>query len=183
MRIERHGVDWLGVLNVARLTQNQKPLDKEPSDEWKRKLTRSRHSPLRLIEFLITGTLPGFVLTHISRHKYQQIFIGTGRTDIMKTNDRPLDTDLRPFALYINADAFLTLYEARSCFKASLETRVAVEGFRHLVSTVEPVIAENCYRPCAKYGGCVEFTQCGYMQTEAYTIERERFLGVTNADI
>lgn len=182
MNITRYGAQWTTVLNVARLTQNQKPLDKEPSDKWKRKLTRSRHSPLRLIEFLITGSLPGFVLTHISRHKYQQIFIGTGRTDIMKTNDRPLDTDLRPFALYINADAFLTLYEARSCFKASLETRVAVEGFRHLVSTVEPIISEMCYRPCAKYGKCQEFTPCGFMQSEAYTIERERFLGVTNAE-
>lgn len=178
MKIQRLGADWNTILNVCRTTQNKCAIEKEPSEEFKKKITRSRHSPIRLIEFLITGELQGFVLTHISRHKHQLIFIGTGRTDLTNKSERPLDTELRPFNLYINADAFITLYEARSCFKASLETRNAVEEFKELVSTVEPLVSNHCFKPCEKYGRCNEFEPCGYMNTNLYQINRQIYLGV-----
>lgn len=185
MRIERHGVDWLGVLNIARLTQNKPPATKEPSEEWKRKLITSRHSPLRLIQFLVVGEVPGFVCTHLARHTYQspQPFIGTGRPDIMHTDKRPLDTAIRPFALYFNADSWIDIYEQRSCRKASRETREIVDSIRIKISKIEPLIADMSFRPCEKYGRCNEFEPCDYIGSGIYKIMRERFLGVYNADI
>ena len=180
MRVERHGLDWLGVLNVARLTQNKKPLTEEPSEAWKKKLILSRHSPLRTIQFFVVSEAPGFVCTHLARHQYQscQPFVGTARTDIMKTTERPPDTAIRPYALFLNADSYLDIYEQRSCMKASYETRLEVESIRYEIQHIEPLIAELSFRPCEKYGRCNEFEPCGYMTTSLYHINRQKYLGV-----
>lgn len=181
MKIERYGPNWNTVLNVARLTQNKKPIDKEPSAKWKRDLIRSRHSPLRLIQFLVVGEAPGFVCTHLSRHTYQspQPFVGTARTDIMGTDERPPDTTVRPFAWYFNADSWLDIYEQRACNKASLETRQFVFAMRSEIDKIEPILSAESFRKCEREGCCKEFKPCGYTETakykriRAYYLERE----------
>ena len=42
---------WLRALNAARWTMGKAPLNKEPSNEWKDKIIRAEHSPIRLVEF------------------------------------------------------------------------------------------------------------------------------------
>lgn len=46
-----HATVWQRVLNAARRTIGKKPLDKEPSNEWKSKMLLAEHSPIRLLEF------------------------------------------------------------------------------------------------------------------------------------
>lgn len=42
---------WRRVLNAARRTVGKKYLDREPSDEFKRKILLAEHSPIRLLEY------------------------------------------------------------------------------------------------------------------------------------
>ena len=52
MKIEITKVtDWERVVDAARFTQRKEPLGKEPSDEFKKQMILSEHSPLRLLEF------------------------------------------------------------------------------------------------------------------------------------
>ena len=53
-RLECVKPDWKRVLNAARRTAGKKPIDKEPSDLFKRKMLLSEHSPIRLIEYDFT---------------------------------------------------------------------------------------------------------------------------------
>lgn len=60
---------WNEVLNRARTTVNKKELDKEPSDEFKRKILRAEHSPIRGLIFCFKITeLKSWVATHYARH-------------------------------------------------------------------------------------------------------------------
>jgi len=164
IKVTRLGADWKTVLRVARITQNKPDTGKEPSDDWKKKLILSRHSPLRMIEFLIEGDAPGFVLNHIARHSYQspQPFIGTAREDITGV-ERPLDTAIRTFALYLNADALIEMCEQRVCFKAHQKTRDLIYDIILEVKNIEPLLAEVLqFMPCEKTGICREFEPCFY---------------------
>jgi hypothetical protein len=60
---------WNEVLNRARTTVNKKELEKEPSDEFKRKILRAEHSPIRgLIYCFKITNLKSWVATHFVRH-------------------------------------------------------------------------------------------------------------------
>ncbi len=52
MKIEITRVtDWQRVVDAARFTQGKEPLGHEPSDEFKKQMILSEHSPLRELEF------------------------------------------------------------------------------------------------------------------------------------
>lgn len=53
-RIEIPTANWRRVLNAARRTVGKKPLDKEPSDGFKREILLAEHSPIRLLEYDFT---------------------------------------------------------------------------------------------------------------------------------
>ena len=46
--------DWIRVVNAARRTWGKKPITKEPSDGFKRKILLAEHSPIRLLEYDFT---------------------------------------------------------------------------------------------------------------------------------
>lgn len=178
MKVTRYGPDWLTILNVSRMTQRKKPVTKEPSEEWKRKLIRSRHSPLRMIQFLIESEAQGFVVNHITRHTYQapQPYVATSRTDTLGTSERPPDTETKPYALYLNADALIEMAEYRLCYKASKETREQTLNILMEVYKSEPLLVEYCEPSCVKHGRCNEFKPCGYMNTPEYKLFRTEWL-------
>ena len=52
MKIEiKRVTDWQRVVDAARFTQDKEPLGHEPSDEFKKQMILSEHSPLRELEF------------------------------------------------------------------------------------------------------------------------------------
>ena len=84
VRFECPKADWKRVMNAARRTWGKKPLDKEPSDKFKRKILLAEHSPIRLLEydFTIEG-IRQWVTTHIVRHHEGcEKFVHTQRQDI-----------------------------------------------------------------------------------------------------
>ena len=59
---------WTDVLNAARFTQRKELLDKEPSVEFKKKIIKAEHSPLRCLMFNIDFyDIPNYVSVHQTR--------------------------------------------------------------------------------------------------------------------
>lgn len=84
MKIEiKRVTDWQRVVDAARFTQGKEPLGHEPSDEFKKQMILSEHSPLRELEFDIKMYgIPYWVSNHFVRHVHAQPFVSTSRPDI-----------------------------------------------------------------------------------------------------
>lgn len=62
---------WTDALNAARNTVSKEPLDKEPSDTWKKKILLAEHSPIRLVKLDWKWIdLKYWVSVHLVRHKH-----------------------------------------------------------------------------------------------------------------
>lgn len=67
---------WKDVLNAARFTQRKNPLNKEPSLEFKKKIIKAEHSPLRCLMFNIDFyDIPNYVSVHQTRCLYTVMYI------------------------------------------------------------------------------------------------------------
>lgn len=53
-RFECPKADWKRVVNAARRTWGKEPIDKEPSDKFKKSILLAEHSPIRLLEYDFT---------------------------------------------------------------------------------------------------------------------------------
>jgi len=157
--------DWIRVKNHCRTTDNKHFTEKEPTEEFKKKLLISEHSPIRLIEIDWTWEdIYSWVATHWSRHKFEK-FISTQRDD-RKEHDiprgkMPQDTPVN-FDGYANMQSLIDSFRKRLCFMASPETRELAEDFKMALHETKPeladVITPNCVYRCA----CPEFKTCGY---------------------
>lgn len=64
-RFECLKADWIRVVNAARRTLGKKPISKEPSDLFKKKILLAEHSPIRLLEYDFTWEdIKQWVTTH-----------------------------------------------------------------------------------------------------------------------
>ena len=59
--------DWLEVKRRALVTVGKTEF-KPPTDEWKNRMLRARHSPIRYLQFSFYIECPYFVSTHLARH-------------------------------------------------------------------------------------------------------------------
>lgn len=60
---------WERVLNAARRTVGKKPLSKEPSTKFKKKILLAEHSPIRLLEYDFSWEdIKQWVTVHLVRH-------------------------------------------------------------------------------------------------------------------
>ena len=128
MKIEITKVtDWERVVDAARFTQRKEPLGKEPSDEFKKQMVFSEHSPLRLLEFDIKiYDVPNWVSVHFVRHVHAQPFVSTSRPDItgskLTRHEMPQDEPVN-LQLSLNAQEIINISKVRLCSKASSDTR------------------------------------------------------------
>ena len=173
--IEMYG-GWKRVLNAARLTAGKKPLDKEPSNKWKRKMLLAEHSPIRLVEYDgIWDFIKMWVTTHLVRHHVGvEKFVSTQRTD-RNPELIDLDRDEMPQGLEntmmisANAQGLINISRKRLCSCASTETRQAWKALLEEIKKVDPILVEKCAPECIYRGFCPEFDNCcGYVNTEKY---------------
>ena len=128
MKIEiKRVTDWQRVVDAARFTQGKEPLGHEPSDEFKKQMILSEHSPLRELEFDIKMYgIPYWVSNHFVRHVHAQPFVSTSRPDItgskVSRHDMRQD-DLVNLQLSLNAQEIINISKLRLCSKAARETR------------------------------------------------------------
>lgn len=148
---------WQEVLNDCRFTANKEPLDKEPSDEFKKRMLISEHSPIRDISFKFEWKeIKHWVTVHWVRHKWE-CFVNTQRSD--RTG---LDRDNMPqsspqsFRGEENVQHLIDTDRKRLCFKASTETRECAVSQKLAISEIDNFIAGVLVPNCIYRCGCPE---------------------------
>lgn len=170
---------WKRALNAARRTIGKEPLDKEPSNTWKAKVLLAEHSPIKLVEYLISfKELRQWVGVHLLRHNHQLPFIHSQREDRRKLNcsrddlpqGAPNDQDF-----VMNAQTLKNISRKRLCTCASKETREAWNMVKDEIRKFDPVMADKMVRNCVYCGFCPELSSCGFTETEAFKKELEAY--------
>lgn len=180
MKVELKNVKgtWQEVLNRCRTTVNKKELDKEPSDEFKKKILKAEHSPIRglIYCFKITG-LKSWVATHFARHHVGiEKWIRTQRSDRTGINrdELPQGAEVE-MEIEANAQALINMSRKRLCNQASPETREVMEAMKKEVSKRDEFLSRVMVRECIYRGFCSEINPCGYDKTEQFKKELEEY--------
>ena len=173
---------WKRVLNAARRTIGRKPIDKDPSDDWKGKMLLAEHSPIRLLEFDWSwNDIRQWVTAHLVRHHEGcEKFVHSQRGDRRKiledygveTRDDLPQGALNDMDMTANAQALINISRKRLCNCASKETREAWLKVKEAIAEVDPVMASKMVPECIYRGFCPEFlSPCGYSKTKKYEQE------------
>lgn len=205
-RMECPRADWKRVLNAARRTRGLKPLDKEPSENFKRKILLAEHSPIRLLEYDFTiEDIRQWVTVHLVRHHEGcEKFVSTQREDINEQigiiterimgllRDAGLGRDdwgARDYMfqgaennmdMTCNAQAFINISRKRLCYGcASKKTREAWQLVIEMLREVDPILAEKCVPECIYRNFCPEFDRCcGYCKSDEYKRRLVRYQSI-----
>lgn len=143
-----------------------KDSDTPPTDEWKVRLLKARHSPIRTLEFCFRLTdIPSWVSVHLCRHVHATPFVKTQRNDRQSDFDRrkaPQDTPVS-MCWYMNAEELINIAHKRLCGQASIETRNLVSMICRAVEEVNPEFKGLLVPLCVYRNGiCDEFHSCGF---------------------
>ena len=176
--VVRRVTSWKEVLNAARFTQRKPEVDHEPSDEFKQKMIKAEHSPLRCLQFTIDFyDIPYYTSVHLCRHVHAQPFVSTSRPDIngqMKPRDEQKKSDPVNMRLLVNAQEIINISRVRLCNKAEKVTQMLwIEVLREL-SKIEPFLANACVPNCLYRGFCTEIKPCGFStrDVDAFNFKR-----------
>lgn len=180
MKIEITKVtDWQRVVDAARFTQGKKSLGHEPSDEFKKQMILSEHSPLRELEFDIKMYgIPYWVSNHFVRHVHAQPFVSTSRPDITGSKiprHEMRQDDLVNLQLSLNAQEIINISKLRLCNKASKETREIWYKVIDELAIIEPYLASACVPQCVYRGFCPEPKPCGRTETNFFPFTRKYY--------
>ena len=178
MVVVRRVTSWKEVLNAARFTQRKPEVDHGPSDEFKQKMIKAEHSPLRCLQFTIDFyDIPYYTSVHLCRHVHAQPFVSTSRPDIngqMKPRDEQKKSDPVNMRLLVNAQEIINISRVRLCNKAEKVTQMLwIEVLREL-SKIEPFLANACVPNCIYRGFCTEIKPCGFStrDVDAFNFKR-----------
>lgn len=144
--------DWLRCKKLALGTVG-KDSDTLPTDEWKEKILKSEHSPIRTLMFTIKMQIPYYVSVHLARHKYGvEHYVKSQRNDRQKDYDRcaARQDEIVMHIMDINA-------------QADMKTRKVMELIKDEVIKVCPYLKDLLVPKCVYRGGlCDEVKSCGY---------------------
>ena len=171
--------NWKRVLNAARRTIGRKPIDKEPSDEWKGNMLLAEHSPIRLLEFDWSwNDIRQWVTAHLVRHHEGcEKFVHSQRGDRRKiledygvsSRDELPQGALNDMDMTANAQALINISRKSLCNCESKETREAWIKVKEAIAEVDPVMASKMVPECIYRGFCPEFlSPCGYSKTKKF---------------
>lgn len=162
---------WKEVLNAARFTQRKEPLDKEPTKQFKERIVKAEHSPLRCLLFNIDFyDIPYYASVHFTRHVHAQPFVSSSRPDInngLKSRDEQLKSDPVNMRLFVSAQEILNISRVRLCNRAEAATRLLWKKVVEELEKTEPELASACVPSCVYRGKCPEFKSCGYCNSKA----------------
>lgn len=171
---------WIDVLNAARFTQRKPPLNKEPSDKFKKSIIKAMHSPLRCLMFNIDFyDIPYYVSVHLVRHVHAQPFVSTSRPDI-DGNQLPRDeqkkSDLVNMRLFLSAEEIINISRVRLCHRAEPTTQNVWRKVIEALKVIDPILAKACVPNCIfRNGMCPEMKSCGYNTTEVYRFYQNQY--------
>lgn len=164
-------VDWFEVKRRALVTVGKTPIQ-PPDEEWKARILRARHSPIRYLRFsFLLEDLPYWVSVHMCRHVHAQPYVRTQRNDRQKEYDRNAARQDAPVTMIwdMNAEELITICQKRLCGCAAEETQEVAQQIRDLVVEKCPEFAEVLVRPCEFNDGCChEMYPCGMIGGEVF---------------
>lgn len=157
--------DWL-FCRQCTLNTIGKKTTKLPTEEWKKKLIESEHSPIRTLWFGFRLEIPYWVSVHLVRHKYGvEHFVSTQRDDRTNSDipraEKP-QGEMVSHIVYVNAQELINMSHKRLCKQASPETREVMQEMVRLVNEQCPYMKDVLVPNCAyRNGKCTEFFPCG----------------------
>lgn len=160
--------DWM-LCKRCTLVTISKDSNVQPTEEWKVRLLKANHSPVRTLQFCFRLTnIPYWVAGHLVRHVHATPFVSTQRNDRQEKYDRgeaPQNTPV-DMCWYMNAEELITIAHKRLCHQASQETREVVQAICDAVIETNPEFKELLVPLCHyRNGECTEFYPCGYNKT------------------
>lgn len=184
----RRVTDWSEVLDSARYTVHKVDLGKEPSKAFKYSMLMSEHSPIRMLQYVVTmSEVPCWVSQHIARHDAfachqvregasETHFVATSRTDRtgIPRNKMPQDAPVG-HRIFLNAQDLINISERRLCRLASPETRGVWLRVKEAIGEIDPEMRDVMRPTCVYRGFCPERECCGYANTEAFRKEVEEY--------
>lgn len=181
MRIEiTKKTSWQDVVDAARFTQRKESLGKEPSTNFKKKIIRAEHSPLRCLMFNIDMyDVPYYSSVHFVRHVHAVPFCSTSRPDIdgkQKPREEQRKTDPVNLRLFLNAEEIINISRKRLCNKAEFITRELWKEIINKLRETEPELAAACVPNCIYRGFCPEMESCNYDKTEKFNFNRKKYI-------
>lgn len=176
VEILRHPTDedWQRCKLLALNTIGKRNASGTVSDDWKRKMLRSEHSPIRTLMFTIRIEVPYWVSVHFARHKFGvEHYVSSQRNDRQSDYDRtkaPQDA-MVTHVMDINAQELIHMAHMRLCAQAAPETQVAMLRICDAVVMYNPEFSEFLTPKCLAHGGCNEFKPCGYYEEVKHELE------------
>ena len=196
---------WSRALNAARRTIGKPPLNKEPSDNWRKMVIMAEHSPIKLVEYLISfKDLRQWVGVHLLRHEHMLPFIHSQRVDrredidslterVMSIIEEDVKSDesfnKRDYLFQgepndqdfvVNAQTLINISRKRLCHCASKETREAWVAVKETIKEFDPIMASFMVPNCIYRGRCPEMNTCGYYKTDKFKKELDEYWNLIN---
>ena len=154
--------DWQWVKTCTLNTVGKKST-KKPNKEWRIKLLKSEHSPIRELWFGIKMEIPYWISVHFVRHHIGvNHYVQTQRTDRTNIDRNSLPQDaIVSHIMSVNAQELMFMARKRLCKQASEETRTVMKLICSEVIKVCPEL-EGLLVPLCKYRGgiCTEMFSC-----------------------
>ena len=157
--------DWLFCKQCTLNTVGKKS-EKMPNEEWKVKLLKCEHSPIRTLWFAFRMEIPYWVSVHFCRHNHGVChFVSTQRDDrhpeeTVSRADKP-QGEMVSHLMYVNAQELMYIARKRLCNQASSETRQVMQMIRDEVLKTNPEFKEFLVPACVYQGGvCHEMFPC-----------------------
>lgn len=163
--------DWIECKRRALITVYGKGLGRitAPTSEWRRRILRARHSPIRSLRysFLITD-IPSNISVHLCRHVHAQPYVSSLRNDRQSEMDgdkAPRDTPVN-MILDVNAEELMVIANKRLCRLAAPATREVVRSMCRLAKEATPELDDLLVPNCVWTRGCYEMRGCGYYESK-----------------
>lgn len=164
IRILKHPTDedWMLCKQVALATVGKDTVT-PPTMEWKRKMLRAQHSPIRILPFLFElRDIPYYVSVHLCRHVHSVPFVQSQRNDRQSNYDRRKAPQDAPITMcwYMSAEELITIAHKRLCGKASPETRIVVNAMCKAAERYNPEFEGLLVPMCEYTHECYEIQSC-----------------------
>lgn len=158
--------DWIECKRRALITMYGKGLGdiKSPTSEWRYKILRARHSPIRYLRFcFLIEDIPSNIAVHLCRHVHAQPYCSSlrnDRQDVMDGDTAPRNTKIN-MCFDVNAEELMVIANKRLCNLASEKTREVVQMMCDEAINVTPELQKLLVPMCAYTGGqCNEMFPC-----------------------
>lgn len=169
VKITDFDIDWKKIKSACMTTISKEAGDKEPSDEWKKRLLLAEHSPLRrgCVSWKWEN-IPTYVSTHFARHHEGcEKFVATQRADRTEVKDRSERSQTDPVMMEMDANiqALINISMKRLCTAADPTTRKCWRAVLEAIREYDENIFWACVPQCVRCGSCPEYTNCGFFDS------------------